>query len=453
MEYELVIKNGQVILEDQVVATDIGISNGKIEAIDQDLKGKKSVDALGLIVSPGMFDAHVHITENGGGVRDDWEGYITGTSACAKGGVTSFLEMPLNQLPATTDKASLKNKIQSGQGKLKIDVYSFGGLVPYNISNGGIQELDQAGVKAFKAFLATCGNPELKDDFQNVDDYSLYEGMKQIAKTGKVLAIHAENAEVTNGLERQARLEGKTLLSDYVATRPPFTEVEAIQRAILFAKETNCRIHICHVATPKGVEAVIRGRQQGVDVTCETCLHYLYFTTDQLDTIGMSAKCSPPIRDQAAQDGLWDYLQTGEILTQVSDHSPCSPDLKDKTNAFDAWGGIAGVQNNVDLFFDQAVLKRDMSLVDFAQIIATKPCQRFGIEEKGSLAIGKDADLVLIDPNSSYVLQAQELEYRHSISPYIGSKINCQIAATFVRGHEVYNRQEGVLPDFIGQFK
>lgn len=454
MSFDLVFKNGQVILESGAVQTDLAVKDGKIVSIGEGLSGDKEVDATGLIVSPGMFDCHVHMTENGGGYRDEWEGYVTGTSACAKGGVTSFLEMPLNQVPATVNKESLEDKYASGQGKLKVDVYTFGGLVPYNIEDGGIQELDEGGATAYKCFMATCGDRSIEGDFQNVDDYSLYEGMKQIAETGKVLAIHAENAAITDRLGEKARMEGKSKLSDYVATRPVFTEVEPIQRAILLAKETGCRIHICHVACPEGIEAVLEGQRQGVDVTCETCLHYLYFTTDELDDIGNVAKCSPPIRDQRAQDGLWDHLFTGNIVSVISDHSPCTPDLKDKENAFDAWGGISGIQNGVDIFFDEAVNKRGMSLEQFANIIATEPCRRFGIDgEKGSLSIGKDADIVLIDPKAAYTLEAEDLEYRNKISPYIGREIGASIVSTYVRGHQVYSKDEGVTPDFVGEFK
>lgn len=453
MNYDLVIKNGQVILESGAVKTEVGIKDGKIAAFGTDLAGDRIVDATDLIVSPGMFDCHVHITENGGGYRDEWEGYVTGTAACAKGGVTSFLEMPLNQVPATVDGPSLEDKYQSGQGKLKVDVYSFGGLVPYNLEDNGIQELNDGGVAAYKCFMATCGDRSIDGDFQNVDDYSLYEGMRQIAKTGKVLAIHAENAAITDRLGEKARAEGQSTMSEYVATRPVFTEVEPIQRAILFAKETGCRIHICHVACPEGVEAVLQGQAEGVDVTCETCLHYLYFTTDELNAIGPVAKCSPPIRDQAAQDGLWEHLFDGNIISSISDHSPCTPDLKDKENAFDAWGGISGVQNDVDVFFDEAVQKRGMSLEQFADVIATAPCKRFGIEDKGSIALGKDADIVLIRPNAAYTLKADDLEYRNKISPYIGREIGCQIAATFVRGHEVYSQENGVSEEFVGEFK
>lgn len=452
MAFDLLIKNGLVILNGGEVTTDVAVKDGKIAAIGENLgEATEVIDATGLIVSPGMVDAHVHITDPGGGYRDLWEGYVTGTKACAKGGVTSFMEMPLNQVPATVDKESLEIKYDAGKGKLLSDVGSFGGLVPYNLE-GGIQELDEGGVAAYKCFMATCGDRTIDGDFMNVDDYSLYEGMKQVAKTGKVLAIHAENAAITDKLGDIAYKTGETTLAAYVATRPVFTEVEPIRRAILFAKETGCRIHICHIACPEGVEEVVKAQAEGVDVTCETCTHYLYFTTDELDAIGPVVKCSPPIRDKKAQDGLWEYVANGGLSFVTSDHSPCTPDLKDKENAFEAWGGISGVQNNVDVLFDEGVQKRDLPLTTFANIIATNPAKRFGLDEKGEIAIGKDADFVLIKPNAPYTLKAEDLEYRNKISPYIGRTIGAQVDTTILRGHTIYSQKNGVNDEAIGVF-
>ncbi|MER2094745.1 MAG: allantoinase AllB [Aerococcus urinaeequi] len=452
MQFDLVIKNGLVILDGGETKTDIAVQDGVIAGIGTGFEGKQEIDAEGLIVSPGMIDAHVHITEPGGGYRDSWEGYVTGTSAAAKGGVTSFLEMPLNQVPATTSGETLNIKYEAGQGELKADVFSYGGLVPYNLENGEIQEQADGGVIAYKAFMSTCGDRSIDGDFMNVDDYSLYEGMKQVAKTGKILSIHAENAAVTDRLGEIAYKNGETTLKAYVETRPVFTEVEPIKKAILFAKETGCRIHIVHVACVEGVEAITEAREAGVDVTCETCTHYLYFETDELDAIGPVVKCSPPIRDKAQQDALWEKVFNGEIKFVTSDHSPCTPDLKDTDNAFDAWGGISGVQNNVDVLFDEAVQKRGMSLTQFAGIIAGNVADLFDIQNKGRIQVGKDADIVLIKPDAAYTLQAEDLEYRNKISPYVGREIGAQVETTILRGQVTYAKDAGVAADFIGEF-
>lgn len=452
MKYDLLIKNGRVILDEGEQEVEVAVKDGKIAAIGHDLgDAEKVIDAKGQVVAPGMVDAHVHITEPGGGYRDEWEGYETGLKGAAKGGVTTIVEMPLNQVPATTDRASIQEKFDAGKGKLSADVASYGGLVPYNL-DGGIQELDEEGVVAYKAFLATCGDRSIDGDFENVDDYSLYEGMKQIAKTGKILSVHAENADITDRLGEIAYKNGEKSLAAYVDSRPVFTEVEPIRKLILFAKETGCRLHIVHVACEEGVDEVIKAQQEGVDVTCETCTHYLYFYKEELDDIGPVVKCSPPIREESRLPGMWERVINGDINFVTSDHSPSTPDLKDTDNAFEAWGGIAGIQNNVDILFDEGVQKRDLSLKRFAEIIATEPAKRFGLENKGSIAVGKDADFVFIKPESSYTLQAEDLEYRNKLRPYVGRTINAQVAKTILRGEETYSLEDGVSNDFRGEF-
>ena len=453
MSHELVIKGGLVILDAGEQTCDVAVDGGKITAIGDDLTGERVIDATGLVVSPGMVDAHAHITDPGGGYRDGWEGYLTGTAACAKGGITTIIEMPLNQVPATTNGERLAIKEANSKGKLRVDVASLGGLTPYNL-DGGIQELDEGGVVGYKCFLATCGDRSIPDngDFENVDDYSFYEGSRQIAETGKLLLVHAENAAITDMLGKKAKAEGKSTLADYVATRPVFTEVEAVRRAIYLARQTGCPLHICHCTCKEAIDEVIAARAEGVDVTCETCPHYLYFTTDELDAIGNITKCSPPIRDQEQQDALWDRVMAGEVTAVVSDHSPCTPDLKDKENAFDAWGGISGIQNCMDLMYDEAVQKRDMPLTLFAYIMAGGPADRFGLTEKGHISIGYDADFALIRPNAPYTLKAEDLEYKNKISPYVGREIGAQVVTTILRGEVTYSQESGVCADTPGEF-
>lgn len=452
MKFDSIIKNGLVILPEGEERVDVGIKDGKIAEIGKGLGTEGNViDATDLIVSPGMIDAHVHITEPGGGYRDLWEGYDTGTRASAKGGVTSFMEMPLNQVPATVDSESFDKKVDAGNGKLSVDVYSYGGLVPFNL-DGGIQELDDKGVVAYKAFVSTCGDRSIDGDFMNVDDYSLYEGMKQIAKTGKVLTIHAENAAITDKLGEIAYKNGEKSLAAYVDSRPVFTEVEPIQRIILFAKETGCRIHIAHLACAEGIDLVKQAQEEGVDITCETCTHYLYFHKEELDDIGPVVKCSPPIREKSRQPGMWERVMDGRVSMVVSDHSPCTPDLKDTDNAFEAWGGISGIQSNVDMFFDEAVQKRNMPLKTFADLIATNVAKRFDLKDKGSIEVGKDADFVFIKPNSTHTLKVEDLEYRNKISPYLDREYGAQVAKTILRGEEIYSLENGVSDIKIGRF-
>lgn len=444
---DLIIKNGKVVLNNGVVITDIAVENGKIKAIGSNLgDADKIIDATNLIVTPGMIDAHVHISEPG---RTEWEGYETGTKAAAKGGVTSFLEMPLNQLPVTQDKNSLKLKFEAAKGKLKVDIAPYGALTPSNLDD--IADLDKEGVAGYKAFLSTCGDRSLDNDMQNVDDYSLYEGMRRISKTGKPLLLHCENAAITDKLGEIAKNNGPNTLANYVASRPVFTEVEAIRRAIYLAKQTDVRLHICHISCPEGVQEVMNAKAEGMDITAESCTHYFALTTDDLDIIGNTSKCSPPIRDLNNQEKMWKLLLDGHIDMITSDHSPCTADLKEG-GAFEAWGGISALQNSYDIFFDEAVQKRNMCLKDFVKVTATNPAKVFGLKDKGSIEVGKDADFALIRPNSPYTLTSDDLAYKNKISAYTGRTIGAQIETTIVRGNIVYNKNEEFNNEFNGKF-
>ncbi|HWL11553.1 MAG TPA: allantoinase AllB [Ureibacillus sp.] len=450
METDLIIRNGQVVLKDVVLKADIAIQNGKIVEINEHLAitAKQEIDAAGQYVMPGMIDTHVHICEPG---RTEWEGFVTGTKALAAGGTTCYVDMPLNALPATTTKQAFDSKLAVAKEKNYVDYALYGGLVPGNVDK--LQELSDAGAVAFKCFMATCGS-DLPDDFRNVDDYTLYRGMKKLAELGHILSIHAENAEITDRLAEEMVEQGKTTPSDYVASRPIFTEVDAIKRALYIANLTGCKLHFVHVSSAAGVEEIVKAREEGQDVTLESCPHYFTITASQFEDIGPLAKCSPPLRDESEQEKLWEALELGKIDMLTSDHSPCPPEMKtsETNNIFEVWGGITGCQNNVDLMFDEAVKKRNVPVTDFSRMIATNPADRFNLSSKGEIAIGKDADIILVDPNQSYVVKAENLYYRHKHSPYVGRTIGCQVTATIVRGQKVFDVKEGILGEPIGQF-
>ncbi len=440
MSFDLIIKNGTVILENEARVVDIAVKGGKIAAIGQDLGDAKEVmDASGLVVSPGMVDAHTHISEPG---RSHWEGYETGTRAAAKGGITTMIEMPLNQLPATVDRASIELKFDAAKGKLTIDAAQLGGLVSYNIDR--LHELDEVGVVGFKCFVATCGDRGIDNDFRDVNDWQFFKGAQKLGELGQPVLVHCENALICDELGEEAKREGRVTAHDYVASRPVFTEVEAIRRVLYLAKVAGCRLHVCHVSSPEGVEEVTRARQEGQDVTCESCPHYFVLDTDQFEEIGTLAKCSPPIRDLENQKGMWEKLFNGEIDCLVSDHSPCPPEMK-AGNIMKAWGGIAGLQSCMDVMFDEAVQKRGMSLPMFGKLMATNAADIFGLQQKGRIAPGKDADFVFIQPNSSYVLTNDDLEYRHKVSPYVGRTIGARITKTILRGDVIYDIEQGFL--------
>lgn len=445
--FDTIIRQGTLVLPEQCLVADLAIRDGKIAHIATTIEAsaKHEIDATGCYVLPGMVDVHMHISEPG---RTEWEGYLTGTKAMAAGGTTSFVEMPLNTIPCTMDIDTLNVKLAAAEKQCYVDYSPMGGLLPWNLKD--LKPLSEAGVAAFKAFVATCGSGK-EGDFKNVDDYELYAGMQVLAETGDLLIVHCENAAITDKLGEKAMAEGKKKLSDYVATRPVFTEVEAVKRVLLIAKETGCRVHIAHCSCPEAVEAVLEAQAEGVDASAESCPHYFLFATEDLDAIGPKAKCSPPIRDRRNQARMWELLESGVLNIIGSDHSPCTPDLKETDNAFKAWGGISGTQNSVDAMFDAAVKKRNISPVTLMRALATEPAKRFRLQDKGELSLGKDADIVILDPNQSYTVKAEDLYYKNKFSAYEGFQIDCRITHTWVRGNLVYQIEEGIIGEPQGK--
>ncbi len=429
--YDLLIRNGTLVDLDGVNVADIAIDGGHVVAIEPELAGtaREEIDAHGLHIFPGVIDAHVHFNEPG---RTDWEGFATGTRALAAGGTTSFFDMPLNATPPTLDAHSFALKRQAAEASSLVDFALWGGLVPANLAC--LDELAACGVVGFKAFMTNSGI----EDFPSVDDQVLYEGMARAAKLHKLVAVHAEDERLTSELARQAIAQGHTGIRDYLASRPVAAELDAIKQAIRPAAETGCALHIVHVSCGSGVALVAEARARGIDVSCETCPHYLILTEEDVEQLAAVAKCAPPLRTHDEQARLWQQLLTGHIQFIASDHSPAPASLKTSENFFQVWGGISGCQSLLQLLLTEGYTVRQVPLSLLASLTSEAVARRFHMPQKGTLAIGKDADLVLVNLQVQKTLQASDLYYRHAQSPYIGRTLRGQIVQTLVRGITVY---------------
>jgi allantoinase len=430
-EFDLLLRQGTLVSSAGVRRADLGIAGGVIVAEAPELAGSadEEIDCAGLRVFPGVIDAHVHFNEPG---RAEWEGFATGTRALAAGGATTYIEMPLNAHPPTTDGASFRLKLAAAQASSLVDFALWGGLVPGNLEQ--LAELAEAGVVGFKAFMSASGI----DDFSAVDDLTLYEGMARAGQLGRIVAAHAENDTITHELAARALAEGRTGIRDYLASRPIVAELEAIERAILFAEETGCALHVVHVSAGRGVALVAAARRRGVDVSCETCPHYLVFTEEDVEAIGALAKCAPPIRSASEREQLWSYLTDGTLPMVASDHSPAPASMKSDSNFFRVWGGISGCQTLLQLMLTEGHYSRALPLTLLARVTAEYVAARFRLPGKGRLAIGADADLALVDLGATSTLQAQDLFYRHPHSPYVGRQLRGRIMRTILRGRTVY---------------
>jgi allantoinase len=291
-----------------------------------------------------------------------------------------------------------------------------------------MEALAARGVAGFKAFMADSGI----DDFAAADDLTLHEGMARAAALGLPVAVHAENREITAALGARAVAEGRTAMRDWLRSRPAIAETEAIARAIEFARDTGCALHVVHVSTGRGVALVAEAQASGVDVSCETCPHYLVLDADDAERLGTVAKCAPPLRPRAEADALWEALRDGTLPMVASDHSPAPPELK-AGDAFAAWGGIAGAQTLLALALDGA-LARGIEPATIARAAATFPAARFRLAGKGTLAPGADADLVLADLAADEAIAPERLLQRHPISPFAGRRTRVRVARTILRG-------------------
>jgi len=451
--YDLILRNGAVVTSGSVMQADLAVADGRITAIEPAIAGTSAaeIDARGLHILPGVIDAHVHFNEPG---RTDWEGFATGTRALAAGGATAFFDMPLNAHPPTLDAASFDLKLAAAQRSSLVDFALWGGLTPDNVDR--LDELAERGVIGFKAFMSNSGI----DDFAAADDLTLYEGMARAAKLGRIVAVHAESDQLTGLLARRAIARGQGGAHDYLASRPVVAELEAIERAILFASETGCALHIVHVSSGRGVQLVAEARLRGVDVSCETCPHYLALTEDDVEQLGALAKCAPPLRPQEEQAALWQQLLDGGLPMVASDHSPSPPAMKGLTedqltlepddepiqnselrtqDFFTVWGGISGCQSLLQILLTDGYARRRLPLTTIAAVTATFVAQRFGLAlHKGRLALGADADLALVDLGQQCVLQSNDLFYRHRHSPYVGRTFQGRVVRTLVRGQTVF---------------
>lgn len=430
---DLIIRGAQVCLPDGITETDVAVADGKICAVGEDLSAKQTIDARGLLLMPGAIDAHVHYNEPG---RTDWEGWASGSLASAAGGATCVFEMPLNAFPPTLDAKSFGQKRAAAEASSVLDFGLWGGITPLNLDK--LSELAECGVIGFKAFMSSSGTP----DFERSDLKTLRAGMKQAAQLGLPVAVHAEDEHMIANLVAEAKAAGRVGARDYLASRPIAAEVAAIRNACDIAGETGCRLHVVHVSCGEGIDAIHEARRRGVDVTAETCPHYLAFNEDDVVAIGAAAKCAPPIRPENVRADMVARVQRGEIDTLGTDHSPCPPSMKESDDFFIIWGGIMGAQQFVGPLFASG-----LNALSIANLTGPNVAKRFGLGgRKGTIAVGYDADLLLLDPKKSHLVARNELLTRHRISPYVGRTFPVSLTEVRVRGKCAWSAGKGRGP-------
>jgi allantoinase len=386
------------------------------------------------IVMPGLVDTHVHINEPG---RAEWEGFATATRAAAAGGVTTLIEMPLNSIPATTTVAAFQKKLAAASGQLWVDTGFWGGIVPGN--SGDLHALWEAGCFGFKCFLVESGVAE----FDFVTEADLQEALPHLAELGAPLLVHAElPGPIELALaQRSPTSSGKRYLT-WLESRPRAAENEAIALLLQLAVEYSVHIHIVHLSSAESIAQIHRAQLASVEVTVETCPHYLTFASEDIPDGATQFKCAPPIRERENREQLWQGLREGTIGMIATDHSPCPPQMKhlEKGDFLDAWGGIASVQLSLPAVWTEA-RQRGFNFPDLAHWLCEAPAQLAGLSaKKGSISAGCDADMVIWDADAIFRVEPERLQHRHKLTPYAGRALIGIVEATLLRGEIIYER-------------
>jgi allantoinase len=434
-----IIRSERVVLPEGLRPATIVVRDGRIAAVTAYAErpaGVREFDCGTDVVCPGLVDTHVHINDPG---RADWEGFEHATRAAAAGGVTTLVDMPLNSVPPTTTVSGLEQKRAAARGRCYVDVGFWGGVVPGNAED--LPPLARAGVLGFKCFLCPSG----VEEFGHVAECDLRQALPVTASLGLPLLAHAElpsllveaqDADATDGAVRDPRR-----YATWLESRPDASEQGAIDLLIRLASEFRARVHIVHLASAAALPAIRRARNAGIAVSVETCPHYLTFAAEEIPDGATPFKCAPPIRSRANRDELWSALVADEIDLVATDHSPAPPALKRLSDGdfMAAWGGIASLQLGLSAVWTGAA-DRGVAVEHLARWLSERPAALAGLTQKGAIAVGRDADFAVWDPDGATTIDAKTLQHRHPVTPYDGRRLRGCVRTTILRGTTVFDR-------------
>lgn len=445
--FDLVVKNGLIVSSERIYKGSICVKDGKIASIvapNMDVTGKKVIDAGGKYIFPGAIDTHAHLNDPGYTWREDYE---HGTMAAAVGGITTVIDMPLQNEPALTDGKIFDDKYATVSPNAYVDYCFWGGLVDYNLNS--LVELDNRGCVAFKSFIGP-----VSPDYVSLTMGQVREALEILKAVDARAGFHCEDYSIIKWEEGRAKRKENQTWEDFLNSRPLIAEVMATKNIIDLAKEIGAKVHICHVSHPEVAKVIQQAQQEGVDVTGETCSHYLAFNRNDVMKNGSLFKCAPPLREAEAVEKMWEYVNNGTLSCVSSDHSPCALEEKDEEvhGIFGAWGGISGIQNVMQVTFSEGVVKRGYSPTILARTLSEGPAKAFKLYgKKGAIEVGFDADIVILDPEKEWEITPESLQYVNKISAFVGLKGKGLPVCTILRGEVVAEENNVVGQKGYGQ--
>ena len=428
---DLLVTNGTIVTANSEGRADIAVADGVIVAIGPPgtlgADAGQTHDAAGRYVLPGAIDGHVHFREPGLEYKED---FGTGSLAAVMGGVTTVIDMP-NTKPPTDRAEHVDEKRQLAEAHAYCDFGIIGVIVQENIAE--IEDMAAAGVVGFKSFLG-----ETIGSIPAPDDGALLEAFGVVAKTGLRYGFHAENNDILQHLIRKAKAAGRTDALAHLDTRPAIAEVECIQRVALFAKHTGTKIHIFHLSSKEGLAAIEEWRAKGVDITCETAAHYTFLTAESMKTLGSTLRMNPPVRESGHGDALLEGLASGRVNAIATDHSPHTKEEKLNVDIWKAVSGFTGVEVSIRLFLTYGVNAGRLTLQQLARASSEGPAKAWGLyPRKGAIAVGSDADLMIVDVGKTGAIDATRLHSKNNITPFDGHRTKGEAVATVCRGQIV----------------
>lgn len=414
------IKSKRVLINGELIPASILIDKGKITGVKS--YSEEADDFGEFVIMPGVVDTHVHINEPG---RTEWEGFETATKSAAAGGITTLVDMPLNSSPVTTSKKNFDKKLEAAKGKLWVDCGFYGGAVSDNLNE--LKELCGSGVLGIKSFMIDSG----LDEFKYVSESDLRNVLNVMKDFNLPLLVHAE-------IFTDSKKGVANSFSDFVKYRPHEMEDEAIKILIKLCKEFNTHIHIVHLSSADSLEQIRKAKSEGLNLTVETCPHYLFFNGEDIPLDDSRFKCTPPIRSKENNEKLWEALEDGTIDMIASDHSPCTHDLKAKIFS-DAWGGIASLQVSFPAVWTKAK-ERGIGIDKVSKWMSRNTAKLVGLDKYiGTIEEGKYADFTIFNPEESFFVEPNSLHHKNKISAYHHEKLFGKVHTVFLNGEKIFD--------------